>query len=122
MPNVIKRFLREWKIERRRRRELATVDLKGDEIVYTRRRRRQRVAWDAIAQIDGGVLALVSGDLLYVVIVAPNLRWEIDEFTEGFAGLETAIHERIPGVREKWLELNRAHAHNDILVTLWKRE
>jgi len=122
MPNLIQRFLREWRIERRRRRERATVDLKGDEIVYKRRRKAQHVKWSEITEIDGGVLAMVSGDLLYVVIVAPNLRWQIDEFTEGFAGLETAIHTRIPGVREKWLELNRAHAHNDILVTLWKRE
>jgi len=122
MPHVIQRFLREWSIERRRRRERATVDLKGDEIVYTRRRKAQRVAWDAITEIDAGVLAMVSGDLLYVVIVAPGLRWQIDEFTEGFSGLENAVQARFPTVREKWLELHRAHGHNDILVTLWKRD
>jgi len=122
MANVVERFLREWKIERRRRRQRPTVDIRSEEIVYTRKRKAQRVSWDAITQIDAGVLALVSGDLLYVAIVAPNTRWEIDEFVEGFANLETAIQARFPTVREKWLELHRAHAHNDILVTLWKRE
>lgn len=122
MPNVMQRFLREWRIERRRKRERATVDLKGDDIVYSRRRKKQNIAWDAITQIDAGVLAMVSGDLLYVAIVARNLRWEIDEFVDGFAALETAIQSRFPAVREKWLELHRAHAHNDILVTLWKRD
>lgn len=122
MPNVMQRFLREWRIERRRKRERATVDLRGEEIVYTRKRKPQRIAWEAIAQIDAGVLAMVSGDLLYVVIAGSNLRWEIDEFVDGFAALETAIQSRYPSVREKWLELHRAHAHNDILVTLWKRD
>ncbi len=122
MPNVMQRFLREWRIERRRKRQRPTVDLKGEEIVYTRRRKAQRVGWNAITRIDAGVLALVSGDLLYVAIEAPNLNWEIDEFTEGFANLETAIQSRFPDVRAKWLELHRAHAHNDIRVTLWTRD
>lgn len=122
MPNVMQRFLREWRIERRRKRQRPTIDLRGDEIVFTRRRKPQRVAWNAITQIDAGVLAMVSGDLLYIVITAPGLRWEIDEFADGFAGLENALQSRMPGVREKWLELHRAHAHNDILVTLWTRD
>jgi hypothetical protein len=122
MPNVVQRFLREWKIERQRKRQRPTVDLKGEEIVFTRRRKRERLAWDAIVQIDAGVLALVSGDLFYVAIVAPNLRWEMDEFVDGFAALEAEIFKRYPTVRDKWTELHRAHAHNDILVTLWKRE
>jgi hypothetical protein len=118
----MQRFLREWRIERRRKRERPTVDLRGEEIVLTRSRKAQRIAWDAVTAIDAGVLALVSGDLLYVAVIAPNLRWEIDEFVEGFSNLEAAIQSRFPAMREKWLELHRAHAHNDILVTLWKRD
>jgi len=121
MANVIQRFLREWAIERRRKAERATVDVRDDHIVYTRRRKPLRAKWDEITQIDAGVLALVSGDLFYVAIVANGKRWEIDEFVDGFAALENAIFARFPDAREKWLELHRAHAHRDILHVLWKR-
>ncbi len=122
MANIFQRFFREWAIERRRKAERATVDLKGEEIVYTRRRRPQRMAWKDIVRIDAGVVALVSGDLFKVAIVSEKMRWEIDEFVDGFAALEAEIFKRFPSVHDKWLELHRAHAHRDILETLWKRE
>ena len=81
------------------------------------------MTWKDIVQIDAGVIALVSGDLFKIAIVsASGMRWEMDEFVDGFAALEAEIFKRFPSVHDKWLELHRAHAHRDILETLWKRE
>lgn len=123
MANAVQRFFREWGIERRRKRERATVDVREDHLVFTRRRKPLRVNWADVSQVDAGVMALVSGDLLYVTISATNVtRLMIDEFVDGFAALENALFARWPQIREKWNELHRAHTHQDILVTLWKRD
>jgi hypothetical protein len=121
MTNIVHRFFREMILERRRKWQRPTIDIRDEHFIYTRRRKPLRVLWSDVSQIDAGVLAMVSGDLFYVALVVKGARLEIDEFADGFRLLENAIFARWPDVQAKWLELHKAHAHKDILVTLWKR-
>jgi len=121
MTNIVHRFFREMVIERRRKWQRPTIDIRADHFIYTRRRKPLRVMWSDVTQIDAGVLAMVSGDLFYVGIAVKGERLEIDEFVDGFRLLENVIFERWPNVQAKWLELHKAHQHKDVLVTLWKR-
>lgn len=121
MTNVVHRFFREMILERRRKWQHPTIDIHEDHFVFTRRRRPLRVLWSDVSQIDAGVLAMVSGDLFYVAVVVKGTRLEMDEFVDGFLPFENAIFVRWPEVKAKWHELHKAHAHKDILTTLWKR-
>ena len=59
--------------------------------------------------------------LLFVVFCTRNARVRIDEFDDGFRVLESAVFERWPMIRDRWVALQCGPLHQPKQETLWQR-
>ena len=117
-PSLWRRIRNSW---RRRRQKPGGIDLLTDGFLVTRGRHKVDVRWDDIVQIDGGVRDTLTLDLLFAVFRTPTQSVTVDEIDDGFPGFESAIFERWPTIRERWVQLQCGPLHQPKYETLWQR-
>ncbi len=117
-PSRWRRIANTW---RARGKKPAAVDIGTEGFVYKLRRKEVAVRWDDVTRIDAGTRDLLAFDLFFVVFHTAKTRLTIDEYDDGFRGLENAVFERWPQLRERWIALQCAPLHHPQFETLWRR-
>jgi hypothetical protein len=117
-PSLLRRIKNSWQT---RGKKPGGIDLLTDGFLVTRGRRKIDVRWDDVAQIDGGICDTLSIDLLFAVFRTPEKSVRVDEFDDGFRTLESAVFERWPMVRDRWVALQCGPLHQPKYETLWQR-
>lgn len=117
-PSLWRRIKNSWRI---RGRKPGAIDLFTGGFLVTQGRQKTDVRWDDLMQIDGGIRDTLSIDLLFAVFRTPDKSVTIDEFDDGFRAFESALFERWPMVRERWVALQCGPLHQPKYETLWQR-
>lgn len=117
-PSWWRRVKNSWAM---RRKKPGAIDLLTDGFLVTRGRRKTDVRWDDVVQVDGGVRDTLSLDLLFAVFRTSAGPVAIDEFDDGFRTFESAVFERWPTIRERWVQLQCGPLHQPKYETLWQR-
>jgi hypothetical protein len=99
----------------------AAIDITPEGFLYKLRRRETAVRWDDVTQIDVGTRDLLAFDLFFAVFHIAKTKVMIDEYDDGFRGLESAVFERWPELRERWIALQCGPLHQPQYETLWPR-
>jgi len=106
---------------RGRGRKAGALDLLADGFLVTHGRHKSDIRWDDVVQIDGGIRDTLSIDFLYAVFRTPKRSVTVDEFDDGFRTFESAVFERWPMIRERWVALQCGPLHQPKYETLWQR-
>lgn len=117
-PSWWRRIRNSWTM---RGKKPGAIDLLTDGFILTRWRRKTDVRWDDVVQIDGGVRDTLSLDLLFAVFRTSAGTVTVDETDDGFRTFESAVFERWPTIRERWVELQCGPLHQPKYETLWQR-
>jgi len=117
-PSRWRRIKNSWRM---RGRKSGAIDLLADGFLLTKGRHKTDIRWDDVVQIDGGVRDTLTIDLLFAVFRTPDRSVTIDEFDDGFRTFESAVFERWPTVRERWVQLQCGPLHQPKYETLWQR-
>ena len=104
-----------------RGRKPGAIDLLTDGFLVKQGRRKTEIRWDDVVQIDGGIRDTLSIDLLFAVFRTSARSVTIDEFDDGFRTLESAVFERWPMIRDRWVALQCGPLHQPKHETLWQR-
>lgn len=105
-----------------RRKKPGAIDLLTDGFLLTHGRRKIDVRWDDVVQVDGGVRDTLSLDLLFAVFrTSAGAVITVDETDDGFRTFESAVFERWPTIRERWVQLQCGPLHQPKYETLWQR-
>ena len=97
------------------------VDLLTDGFLCTKGRRKTAIRWDDVVQIDGGICDTLSIDLLFAVFRTAGQTVRIDELDDGFRVFESAVFERWPTIRDRWVALQCGPLRQPKYETLWQR-
>lgn len=117
-PSLWRRLKNSWDM---RGRKPGAVDLLADGFLVTRGRRKTDVRWDDVQQIDGGIRDTLSIDWLFTVFRTSSQSIRIEELDDGFRAFESAVFERWPMVRDRWVALQCGPLHQPKYETLWQR-
>ena len=117
-PSLWRRIRNSWLSGRTKP---GTVDVTAAGVVVTSGRRETRINWSDITRIDCGTRDTIALDLFFVVLHTAAVKVTIDEFADGFRVFETAMFERWPQVRDRWIALQCGPLHQPQFETLWQR-
>lgn len=117
-PSLWRRIKNSWRM---RGQKPGAIDLLTDGFLVTRGRQKTDIRWDDVVQIDGGVRDTLSLDLLFAVFRTVAGGVTVDEFDDGFRTFESALFERWPTIRDRWVQLQCGPLHQPKYETLWQR-
>jgi hypothetical protein len=106
---------------RMRGKKPGAIDLLTEGFRVTQGRRKSDFRWDDIVQVDGGIRDTLSIDFLFAVFCTADRSVTINEFDDGFRTFESAVFERWPMVRDRWVALQCGPLHQPKYETLWQR-
>lgn len=117
-PSRWRRIKNSWRM---RGNKPGAIDLLTDGFLVTHGRHKVDIRWDDVVQIDGGIRDTLAIDLLFAVFRTPDRSVTIDELDDGFRTFESAIFERWPTIRDRWVQLQCGPLHQPKYETLWQR-
>ena len=117
-PSLWRRAKNSWRM---RGKKPGAIDLLTDGFLVTQGRQKLDLRWDDVVRIDGGIRDTLSIDLLYAVFRTANKSVTISEFDDGFRPFESAIFERWPMIRDRWVQLQCGPLHQPKYEMLWQR-